>query len=76
MQEVTNELSALNELVDTRMDNLECAFQDHKRQWAERVNQLDQTIQVKALQTKKLILKLTIPLYVSVVGIIIAMFIF
>lgn len=77
MKELYNTMDELNELkkvVDIRTSKIETLLQDQYQQWTTRAHKLDQSIQEHTRHTKMTLLKLTVPLYVIVLGIIIFLF--
>ncbi|QSB12293.1 hypothetical protein JTI58_12065 [Lysinibacillus fusiformis] len=69
-----DELNELKKVVDIRTSKIESLLQDQYQQWTTRAHKLDQSIQEHSRHTKMTLLKLTVPLYVIVLGIIIFLF--
>lgn len=71
---IMDELNELKKVVDIRTSKIESLLQDQYQQWTTRAHKLDQSIQEHSRHTKMTLLKLTVPLYVIVLGIIIFLF--
>lgn len=69
-----DELNELKKVVDIRTSKIESLLQDQYQQWTTHAHKLEQSIQEHSRHTKMTLLKLTVPLYVIVLGIIIFLF--